>query len=630
MSTGSASEFKLVSVVYPISITGGGNQQVTLRWSPKSDGLRYGMLLLYSNDLTKPVAQTIIRGTAVVDNTPPVISNVSVPVVKLPGNAITIVADVSDPGGVQDFYVDYRTGKGAWQRTAFNRGMTPPSATIPDAAVTTDGIDYRIVASDLSGNTSVWNGVAEDQFNPIVITVAADKFSSSTHSGTNQTDYRLFSVPVGLGDQKVSHFFSGQNSLGTNGSEWRLFRFIKTAVYDEWSTTNDFDLQIGHAYMLITSKSIKLRNTLGGALSLGYLRVPGARLEPGWNIVGDLFPYQLALSDLELLPAVNNLTTSSFYYSGSGSQSGWDFGTSAGFRPWEGLAIHVTDTCLLKLKNPDAVLQKLSTTCSDEPNSVYRYFQNAENALDSGGRDDNEWVGQIIASDDVSFDKITYFGVNTKVSEKNNAYVVYEPPAMPNTVSLFFPNPKSPDISDRLAADIRPSIENGLTWDLELRDAPHTMVRLELKNLQHIPSRYGVFLFDRARDALYDMRQQSFRDIYSADGTRLLELIVGERYYVTQMTGGASTIPAKYALAQNYPNPFNPSTLIRYQIPEPGHVTLILYTIVGQEAIKLVDSDQPAGYYDVMVNASGLASGVYFYSLNVNGMSITKKMALVR
>ncbi len=630
MTVGDASEFKIVSVVYPLIIAGGTNHQVTLRWSPKSAGPREGVLVLYNNDPSQAVAQVIIRGTAIVDNTSPVITNVSVPGVKSSGNSIVITANVSDAGGVRDFYVDYRTGKGPWQRVAFDQGTTPPSATIPAAAVTTDGIDYRIVASDLTGNTTVLNGISADIFTPIMIAAPTDKFSYSTHGGTNQTDYRLFSVPVALSDQKASHFFSGKNSLGTEGTEWRLFRHSKVSVYDEWSTSNDFDILAGHACMLITSKSINISNTIGGVVSLGYLRVPGAKLEPGWNFVGDMFPYQLALSDLKLEPAQDDLSTNSYYYTGSGSQSGWDFGTSVGFKPWEGLAIHVSDTCLLKLKNPDGTLQKNPTLSIDKANSVYAYFQSVESAPGSYSRDENEWVGQIIASDEASIDKITYFGVSPKAAAEHNAYVLFEPPAMPNTVSLFFPNPKSADVSDRLAADIKPSIDNGLTWNLELRAAPHIMVHLEMKNLQNIPGRFGVCLFDPSRSALYDMRQQTLRDIYSGNGVRSLKLIIGERSYIAQITNGLSAVPAEYALAQNYPNPFNPSTLIRYQIPEPGHVTLILYSIIGQEVMKLADSDQSAGYYDVMVNASGLASGIYFYRLNVNGISITKKMAIVR
>jgi hypothetical protein len=156
------------------------------------------------------------------------------------------------------------------------------------------------------------------------------------------------------------------------------------------------------------------------------------------------------------------------------------------------------------------------------------------------------------------------------------------------------------------------------------------MVRFELRNLNDIPSRLGVFLLDPARNALYDMRQRSYQDIFSANGARSLQLIVGEQSYVEEAAQGVGVVPTEYALEQNYPNPFNPMTLIRYQIPEPGRVMLSIYSITGQEVLRPVDSQQSAGYYDVMVSASNLASGVYFYRLNVNGVQMTKKLAVVR
>ena len=628
--TGIASEYKVVNVVYPIFIGGGLNHQVTIRWSPTSDGYRSAQLTIFSNDPSGSGKQVFVQGTGVTDNVPPVFSNVSVPILKSPGNAVVIVADVTDASGIKDFYINYRTGNGPWQKADFNIASEPHAALIPASAVTTDGIDYRIVAVDSLGNITVWNGTAADQFTPIVITATADIFSFMTHGGTQQSDYRLFSVPLILNDQQVSQFFSGKNSPGANGTEWRLFRYVSPSGYEEWSTTNDFNIQAGRAYMLITSKNSTMWNTGGGVPSFGYLRVPGAKLEAGWNFIGALFPYHVALSDLELVPPVTNMAQNAFYYSGTGTQSGWDFAASGGITPWEGLAIRVDDTCRLKLKNPAATTPKVDIPDNPFTDSVNPSYFTFTDAPHGRTQDENEWVGQIIASDEFSIDRITYFGINSKITADHNPFVMFEPPAMPNTVSLFFADPENMGISDRHAADIRQSIGNGTVWDLELRAAPRTMVRLGMQNLNAIPSRLGVFLFDPVRNGLYDMRQRSYQDIYSSDGARSLQLIVGEQSYVEEAAGGVGIIPTEYALEQNYPNPFNPVTLIRYQIPEAGHVNLTLYSITGQEVLRPVDSEQSAGYYDVLINASDMASGVYFYRLTINGVQRTKKLAVVR
>jgi hypothetical protein len=85
-----------------------------------------------------------------------------------------------------------------------------------------------------------------------------------------------------------------------------------------------------------------------------------------------------------------------------------------------------------------------------------------------------------------------------------------------------------------------------------------------------------------------------------------------------------------YELAQNYPNPFNPSTIINYQIPENGMVTLKIYDILGKEVKTLVNEQKTAGRYEVNFNASDLASGVYIYKLQVNDFVSSRKMLMIK
>ena len=91
-----------------------------------------------------------------------------------------------------------------------------------------------------------------------------------------------------------------------------------------------------------------------------------------------------------------------------------------------------------------------------------------------------------------------------------------------------------------------------------------------------------------------------------------------------------SFVPNKYNLEQNYPNPFNPSTTISYQIPVPGKVTLKIYDILGREVTTLVNKEQKAGNYKVNFDASGLASGVYFYRITAGQFVSVKKMILMK
>ena len=94
--------------------------------------------------------------------------------------------------------------------------------------------------------------------------------------------------------------------------------------------------------------------------------------------------------------------------------------------------------------------------------------------------------------------------------------------------------------------------------------------------------------------------------------------------------GGEADLPAAFALEQNYPNPFNPSTLIRYQLPEGSDVQLVVFDMLGREVSTLVNERKEAGVYDVRFDASGLASGLYFYRLKAGAFVQTRKLLLIR
>lgn len=90
-------------------------------------------------------------------------------------------------------------------------------------------------------------------------------------------------------------------------------------------------------------------------------------------------------------------------------------------------------------------------------------------------------------------------------------------------------------------------------------------------------------------------------------------------------------IPDSFELLQNYPNPFNPTTEISFIIKNRSHVLLKVYDMLGKEIVKLADGLYDQGRHTVRFSGKRFASGVYIYSLTVNGgMSISRKMSLLR
>jgi hypothetical protein len=101
----------------------------------------------------------------------------------------------------------------------------------------------------------------------------------------------------------------------------------------------------------------------------------------------------------------------------------------------------------------------------------------------------------------------------------------------------------------------------------------------------------------------------------------------------------AEQIAKKFSLEQNSPNPFNPSTSIRFTLPSPAIVTLVVRNTLGQEIARPLDQIQlEAGEHTTDFDAASLPSGVYFYTITTLNSSFgrlsqnicTKKMLLLK
>ncbi|MCY7361127.1 MAG: SBBP repeat-containing protein [Ignavibacteria bacterium] len=86
----------------------------------------------------------------------------------------------------------------------------------------------------------------------------------------------------------------------------------------------------------------------------------------------------------------------------------------------------------------------------------------------------------------------------------------------------------------------------------------------------------------------------------------------------------------KYRLNNNYPNPFNPSTKISFTIPNTTVVKLVIYDITGKEVTQLVNSQLEKGSHQFEWNAAGLTSGTYFYKIQTEGFTETRRMLLIK
>ena len=95
-------------------------------------------------------------------------------------------------------------------------------------------------------------------------------------------------------------------------------------------------------------------------------------------------------------------------------------------------------------------------------------------------------------------------------------------------------------------------------------------------------------------------------------------------------TGIMEEKPAEIELSPAYPNPFNPKTTIGFSLPESGRMTLTVYDVAGRKVATLFEKVLAAGRHEVVFDGSGLASGLYFYRVQTEGIAKTGKMLLIK
>lgn len=85
-----------------------------------------------------------------------------------------------------------------------------------------------------------------------------------------------------------------------------------------------------------------------------------------------------------------------------------------------------------------------------------------------------------------------------------------------------------------------------------------------------------------------------------------------------------------YILHGNYPNPFNPATNISFELRRDSHINLKIYNIMGELAATAADGLFNKGRHTIYFNGSDLPSGIYFCSLESDGVRLTRKMTLIK
>ncbi len=140
---------------------------------------------------------------------------------------------------------------------------------------------------------------------------------------------------------------------------------------------------------------------------------------------------------------------------------------------------------------------------------------------------------------------------------------------------------------------------------------------------------YDPFSVDICSDSTFVIAGDGFDLPLLDSDPRHLYILKTKKINPIGISSISSEIPGRFILHQNYPNPFNPVTKIKFELPKSSVFELNVYDILGRK-VYTAYYNKPAGTYEFDFDASGFASGIYFYSVKAGEYSDTKKMIIVK
>ena len=527
----------------------------------------------------------------------------------------------------------------AWTTVNFP-GFAGDSLTLPSGSFvkngTVIGAEYRIQAVDSAGNSSFSNLLAFEIRFSSDLTVTDFSSIPSVHSlnlpvGQEVKAYRLLSIPYDPEDRRPSSFidqsFGAHAVNGVPYVNWRMARWVNGAWIDYDSFKDSTVVVPGAGFMMVSEnqgKSAALANPK--LIRPDKMLYSGIALNQGWNLVGNPFLVDVPFDRL-IFQGGNPLAH--YYFSGTGTQGGWDSTSADTLKSWQGLAVKVDSACTLKFDLTGILLPPASGAYRQESKAIAKVINSQTS---------REWSLKF----DAARDDIGMSCAGTEVGMKSGARKGFDPSDRfqapfvgGSNILVNLQNEAGP-----LMKDIRPLSPEGDTWDFTVMTGDGlAKTKLTFGATDVISNRgFGATLVDFTKGMTYDLtKEKTILGTTGKDGVGTYRLIVGTSSFIEKNLGGVALVPNEPSLYNNYPNPFNPETIIRYGVPgtiKTARVLLKVYNVLGQEVRTLVNESVAPGFYEVNFDGRGLSSGPYFYRISITGGGVSyheaKKMLLIR
>ncbi|MCD6308721.1 MAG: hypothetical protein J7M24_06980, partial [Candidatus Latescibacteria bacterium] len=445
---------------------------------------------------------------------------------------------------------------------------------IPVGVFIAPGIEYYIVAKDVNGVEA--RAPVDVGYYSISALVSDVKSNAPVSGGSEQTSYRLISIPLALTATSITDQIKNSLPVGDYGTSWRLFRYpAGSDSPQEYPNMEPFEP--GRAFWLISTSDFTLTTPEGTTVSTEEpFRI---ELKSGWNDIANPWMYDISWDDIS---NPGNAELSALYqYDGA-----WSDPTNPPkkMEDWKGYAVrNMESSSRYIFLNPSKGTGK-------------PVAKQSEPAL---------WTLSIAARAGEAIDTANHLGVHYGAEATWDRYDHVEPPPVGRYVSVSFPHRDWTTYPCDYTVDFRPPAET-VSWDFVVKtNIPGEMVDVEFKGAEALPAGLDYRLFDGVTggEMTVDGAGFSFR---SGDG-------VTERRFTLVVSGGElerpetdSAEPAPFVTAVAYPNPFNPMTTIRYELSEGGRVRFTVFNSLGQVVVASDYGYREAGAHEIVFEADEL------------------------
>jgi len=550
-------------------------------------------------------------------------------------DAIELFYDADDGNGMQvvDVFGDINTdGSGtAWDHLdgwAYRKSFTNKS----------NNSTWTIENWNFSGTNELEGGTT----NATVSTpmpIGNYDFSALNTVITGDAGWRLLSLPISNGD--VSDVSDDSPVQGiTGGSD--ASRDANFYIYDNsgaWEEPTNATTAWGDGYGFAM---YFYNNTTNGSSALPVtLDVSGS--EPGSNVTVNLYGGAANRYTLVGNPFASNINTNSITVTGGSIQNNISFWNDAGstylaqdrtgpyiIAPWQGFFVETSDASASSITIP--------TTAKTTSATSGTFFSKVADI-----RGDINFALTSETTNDEAI-RLSFRANATPDWDLDDASKLT--PLLPAYATLGFATNNMVKSVESLPYQLEEEVTIPMQLDLVGVDGEF---RLDWDGLETIPDEWELVLHDYEQGTsvnLRDIDEYTFEaepevaskrnplTVLSMPAKSMAKASQDERFGLTvrpvSLGNEEELSPYSFTLGQNYPNPFNPSTTITYSLEQTGLVSLSIYNALGQRVMQLVNKSQSPGRYNVQWDASVAPTGIYYYRLEVDGVSLTKKMTLIK